>query len=130
MRPSDNWVRPIADGACEVYWVGQVGASLNADWLPKDEQVVRCQFGCSMSGEIERAILLGHAKALTLQARQVHDDATRMSDATDGLRLTGLAHLLEREAARLLSRAASSRYDRVARTAAAAEGSGEDGQIS
>jgi hypothetical protein len=73
---------------------------------------------------------LGHAKALTLQASQVHDDAKRMSDATDALRLTGLAQLLEREAARLLARAGSSKYDRVARTAVAAEGSREDGQTS
>jgi hypothetical protein len=74
-----------------------------------------------MSVETERAILLSHAKAMTMQARQVHDDAKRMSDATDGQRLTGLAQLLEREAARLLSRAANSRYDRVARIAASAE---------
>ena len=59
----------------------------------------------------ERAILQRDAETLRRHAAQIQNDAARMSHAGDRQRLIGLRQVLEREAARLISRASSSRFD-------------------
>jgi hypothetical protein len=59
----------------------------------------------------QRAILLKLAHALGRLAKETYEAAQVMSAPLDRQRLIGLAQLLEREAARLTSRASSARWD-------------------